>query len=112
MLSARLLRRRAALEAATSAFEAEAVPGGRRAASRGPRPRRARSTGSTTCSTSPTAIGERVDTATEATYRALTSPVIKGVAIASGTAAAHGSAQGRRDARPRGDLLAGSGRPA
>ena len=30
-------------------------------------------------------IGERVDTATEATYRALTSPVIKGVAFASGT---------------------------
>jgi hypothetical protein len=30
-------------------------------------------------------IGERVDTATEATYRALTSPVIKGVALASGT---------------------------
>lgn len=31
------------------------------------------------------AIGERVDTATEATYRALTSPVIKTVALASGT---------------------------
>lgn len=31
------------------------------------------------------AIGERVDTATEVTYRALTSPVIKTVAIASGT---------------------------
>lgn len=30
-------------------------------------------------------IGDRVDTATEATYRALTSPVIKGVAIATGT---------------------------
>lgn len=30
-------------------------------------------------------IGDRVDTATEATYRALTSPVIKGVAFASGT---------------------------
>jgi hypothetical protein len=30
-------------------------------------------------------IGERVDSATEATYRALTSPVIKGVAFASGT---------------------------
>lgn len=30
-------------------------------------------------------IGERVDTATEATYRVLTSPVIKGVAFASGT---------------------------
>ncbi|MFM7070023.1 MAG: hypothetical protein ACKOYM_11265 [Actinomycetes bacterium] len=32
-----------------------------------------------------TAIGDRVDAATDATYRALTSPVIKGVAIASGT---------------------------
>ncbi|UDY36176.1 hypothetical protein [Dermatobacter hominis] len=31
------------------------------------------------------AIGERVDTATGATYRALTSPVIKTVALASGT---------------------------
>ena len=31
------------------------------------------------------AIGERVDSATEATYRALTSPMIKGVAFASGT---------------------------
>lgn len=30
-------------------------------------------------------IGNRVDTATEATYRALTSPLIKGVAFASGT---------------------------
>jgi hypothetical protein len=30
-------------------------------------------------------IGERVDTATEATYRALTSPVIKGAALATGT---------------------------
>ena len=32
-----------------------------------------------------TAIGTRVDGATDATYRALTSPVIKGVAIATGT---------------------------
>ena len=32
-----------------------------------------------------TAIGDRVDAATDVTYRALTSPVIKGVAIASGT---------------------------
>ena len=31
------------------------------------------------------AVGDRLDTATEATYRALTSPVIKGVALASGT---------------------------
>ena len=32
-----------------------------------------------------TAIGDRVDSATEVTYKALTSPVIKGVAFASGT---------------------------
>jgi len=31
------------------------------------------------------AIGGRVDAATEVTYRALTAPVIKGVALASGT---------------------------
>jgi len=43
-------------------------------------------------------IGDRVDSATEATYRALTSPVIKGVAFASGT---------RRAA----DRLRGRGRP-
>ena len=30
-------------------------------------------------------IGDRVDAATEVTYRALTSPVIKGVALATGT---------------------------
>ena len=41
-------------------------------------------------------IGDRVDAATEVTYRALTSPVIKGVALATGT---------RRVARRlRGDL--------
>lgn len=40
-------------------------------------------------------IGDRVDTATEATYRALTSPVIKGVAIASGTRRAAQRLRGR-----------------
>lgn len=44
-----------------------------------------------------TAVGERVDTATEATYRALTSPVIKGVALASGTRRAVGRLRGRED---------------
>jgi hypothetical protein len=44
-----------------------------------------------------TAVGERVDTATEATYRALTSPVIKGVALASGTRRAVGRLRGRDD---------------
>lgn len=32
-----------------------------------------------------TSVGRRLDGASEATYRALTSPVIKGVALASGT---------------------------
>ncbi len=40
-------------------------------------------------------IGERVDSATEVTYRALTSPVIKGVAIASGTRRAARRLRGR-----------------
>ncbi|HPU38292.1 MAG TPA: hypothetical protein PLS63_01875 [Microthrixaceae bacterium] len=46
------------------------------------------------------AIGDRVDTATEATYRALTSPVIKTVALASGTRrAARKLRPGRHDDR-------------
>ncbi len=40
-------------------------------------------------------IGERVDTATEATYRALTSPVIKGAAFATGTRRAARQLRGR-----------------
>jgi hypothetical protein len=47
-----------------------------------------------------TAIGQRVDSATEVTYRALTSPVIKGVAIASGTKRAAGRLRGRRGDDP------------
>ena len=39
-------------------------------------------------------IGTRVDSATDATYRALTSPIIKGVAIASGTRRAAGRLRG------------------
>jgi len=47
-----------------------------------------------------TVIGDRVDTATEATYRALTSPVIKTVALASGTRrAARRLRPGRHDTR-------------
>lgn len=45
------------------------------------------------------AIGDRVDTATEATYRALTSPVIKGVALASGTRRAAQRLRGRDEPR-------------
>ncbi len=52
-------------------------------------------------------IGERVDTATEATYRALTSPVIKGVALASGTRRA---AQRLRGTSEMGDVSTGARR--
>jgi len=41
------------------------------------------------------AVGDRVDTATEATYRVLTSPVIKGVALATGTRRAASRLRGR-----------------
>lgn len=50
-------------------------------------------------------IGQRVDTATEVTYRALTSPVIKGVALASGTRRAASRLRGRP-----GDRTDGAGR--
>lgn len=43
------------------------------------------------------AIGGRVDTATEVTYRALTSPVIKTVALASGTRRAARRLRSRHD---------------
>jgi hypothetical protein len=41
-------------------------------------------------------IGDRLDSATEATYRALTTPVIKGQALASGTRRAAGRLRGSR----------------
>jgi hypothetical protein len=44
------------------------------------------------------AIGDRVDSATGATYRALTSPVIKSVALASGTRRAARRLRGKPDA--------------
>lgn len=43
------------------------------------------------------AIGERVDSATEVTYRALTSPVIRTVALASGTRRAARRLRSRHD---------------
>ncbi len=46
------------------------------------------------------AVGDRLDTATEATYRALTSPVIKGVAFASGTRRVAQRLSGRDTALP------------
>ena len=105
---ARLLRAARALEAATEAFERGDA--GRRA-SCAPRSRRATGEVDRIDDLLEVAgsIGERVDTATEATYRALTSPVIKGVALASGTRraaqrlrAARRRASGRDRARPTG----------
>ena len=84
VVSARLLRAARDLEAARSAFEAEAVPAleelrgvVERAGGQVDRVEDLVEVAG--------AIGERVDSATEATYRALTSPVIRTVAIASGT---------------------------
>ena len=44
-------------------------------------------------------IGQRVDSATDITYRALTSPVIKGVALAAGTRRTADRLRGRRPPR-------------
>ncbi|MFI5043535.1 MAG: hypothetical protein ACHQDC_01975 [Acidimicrobiales bacterium] len=84
LLSSRLLRAAEALESATRAFEDEAIPAVTelRAVVRTASGEVDRIDDLLDVAT---AIGERVDTATEATYKALTSPVIKGVAIASGT---------------------------
>lgn len=84
LAAARVLRAARELESATTAFEAEAVPA------------LAELRAAVAEATSEVdriddllevagSIGERVDAATEVTYRALTSPVIKGVALASGT---------------------------
>jgi hypothetical protein len=54
-------------------------------------------------------IGVRVDSATEATYRALTSPVIKSVALASGTRRAARRLRGRGSTNNE-MVPAGSGR--
>lgn len=84
VLAVRLATALAALQAATAAFEDEAVPAVQelRAAVQ-------RATGEVDRVEDlldvATSIGTRVDGATDATYRALTSPVIKGVALASGT---------------------------
>jgi len=84
VLAVRLVRAANALEAAALAFQEQAVPAVeelriavRRATSEVDRVDDLIDVA--------TAIGTRVDSATDATYRALTSPVIKGVAIASGT---------------------------
>jgi len=84
VLAVRLSAAAAALRDAADAFEEEAVP-----AVQELRAAVARATGEVDRVEDlldvATAIGTRVDGATDATYRALTSPVIKGVAFASGT---------------------------
>ena len=99
----RLLRAAQSLETAAAAFDRGRGAGGRGAARRCRRTRAARSTGSTRWSRWPASIGDRVDTATEATYRALTSPVIKGVALASGTRRAAQRLRGPRAGGGRDD---------
>ncbi len=94
LVSARLLRAVGNFDRATAAFEEEAVPA------------LAELRGAVHAAVAEVdridelvqiagSIGDRVDTATEATYRALTSPVIKGVAIASGTRRAAQRLRGR-----------------
>ena len=97
LASARLLRAARSLEAAAAAFDESAVPAVEelRAAARFAVGEVDRIDALVEVAGS---IGERVDTATEATYRALTSPVIKGVALASGTRRAAQRLRGREDA--------------
>jgi len=99
LVSARMLRAARDLEASRAAFDAEAVPAleelrdaVHRATSEVDRIEDLLDVAAS--------IGGRVDSATEATYKALTSPVIKGVALASGTRRA---AQRLRGADPGGD---------
>jgi hypothetical protein len=56
------------------------------------------------------AIGARVDSATDLTYRALTTPVIKGVALASGTRRAARRLRGGTDDAAPGRPVAHRGR--
>ena len=94
VLAGRVLRSVQALNAATELFLAEAVPAVQEL-------RDAASRASSEVDRIDDllevagAIGDRVDSATEATYRALTSPVIKSVALASGTRRAARRLRGR-----------------
>jgi len=98
LLSSHLLRAARRLDAATRTFEEEATPAVQelRAAAR-------RAVGEVDRIDDllevAGSIGQRVDSATEVTYRALTSPVIKGVALASGTRRA-ASRLRRRESAP------------
>lgn len=94
--SSRMLRAARELEAARDAFVAEAVPAveelrdaAARAADEVERVDELVELAG--------AIGERLDSATEATYRALTTPVIKGQALASGTRRAASRLRGSRN---------------
>lgn len=98
LLSARVLRAAHDLESATAAFEAAATPAVEelRAAATRAVDEVERMDDLLELASS---IGRRVDNATEVTYRALTSPVIKGVALASGTRRAATRLRGGRDGR-------------
>jgi hypothetical protein len=97
VLSARLLRAARELERSRAEFEAEAVP-----ALEELRVAVGRASGQVDRVEDlvdvAASIGGRVDNATEVTYRALTSPVIKGVALASGTRRAARRLRGTEDA--------------
>lgn len=99
LVCSRLVRAVRALERATATFEDEAVPAVQQLRSAAER-----AVGDVDRLDDlldvATAVGERVDTATEATYRALTSPVIKGVALASGTRRAAQRLRGRDEPVP------------
>lgn len=98
VLSVRVLRAARGLEAATAAFDEVATPAVAelRAAAKQAVGEVDRLDDLLEVAGS---IGQRVDTATEVTYRALTSPVIKGVAFASGTRRAAGRLRGHRGVR-------------
>jgi hypothetical protein len=108
VLAGRVLRSVQALNAATELFLAEAVPAVQEL-------RDAASRASSEVDRIDDllevagAIGDRVDSATEATYRALTSPVIKSVALASGTRRAARRLRGRSTTNNE-MIPAGSGR--
>ncbi len=94
LASSRLLRAAHSLEAAASEFSAAAVPAAEllRSAAEQALDEVDRVDALVEVAA---AIGDRVDSATEVTYRALTSPVIKGVAFASGTRRAAQRLRGR-----------------
>lgn len=89
LLCARALRAATALEAATASFEAAATPALAELRATVERAGAEVDRIDDLLDVA-TGIGRRLDGASEATYRALTSPVVKGVALASGTRRAAG----------------------